>query len=118
MPSALYGLGKLALVFGANTGMLRIDYLCLTRNKPSNEVNFLIINVVKVLRAEETLFGHLGYKYRGKLDLSQDLKRNIVHFWFLAVQVNNRDVFLGRSLRSRFVLSLGLRSSPFARASG
>ena len=61
MPSAFYGLGKLPLVFGTNTGMFRIDYLRLARNEPPNEVYFLVINVVKVLRTEETLFGHVRF---------------------------------------------------------
>jgi hypothetical protein len=36
MPSALYSFGKLALVLGTDTGMFRIDYFRLARNKPSN----------------------------------------------------------------------------------
>lgn len=58
MPSALYGLGKLSLMLGADSGMFRVNYLGLARNKPPDEVHFLVIHVIKILRAEEALFSH------------------------------------------------------------
>lgn len=72
MPSPFYGFGKFPLVPRADTGVFRIDYLRLARNEPPKKIYFLVINIIKVLRAEKALLGHLGYKYCGKVGLSQD----------------------------------------------
>lgn len=59
MTRSLDSFGKLPLMLGANAGVFRIDYLRLARNKPPDEVYFFIVNIIKVLGTEETLFGHI-----------------------------------------------------------
>ena len=56
VPSALYRLRKQPLMLGARAGMEGIDDLRLVRNKPSQGFRLLIIDLLRSLRAEKTLF--------------------------------------------------------------
>ena len=54
-PRALDGLRKFALMLRADARMFRIDDLRLARNKPAEKINFLIIDIIQILRTEEAL---------------------------------------------------------------
>jgi len=55
-------LRELPLMLGANAGMLWVDNFGLARNKTPQKINFFIINVVQILRAEKAL-GHIFMRY-------------------------------------------------------
>ena len=52
---ALYRLSELSLVLGASTRMLRVHYLRLSRSEPPGHLGILIVDILEILRAEETL---------------------------------------------------------------
>jgi hypothetical protein len=52
---ALDRLGEFALMLCADPRMARVNNLGLARNKPTQKVDLFVINVLDVLRAEETL---------------------------------------------------------------
>jgi hypothetical protein len=56
---ALYGVGKTALMLGADAGVFRIDYLGLSRGKTLQHLDVLIVDILYVLGAEKALFGHV-----------------------------------------------------------
>lgn len=58
MSRALYRLGKLSLMLGANIGVFRIHDFRLAGNKTPKKIDFLVVDFIHVLGAEETLFGH------------------------------------------------------------
>ncbi len=44
-------------MFGTDAGVLRINHLRLARNKTPQEIHFLVINVIQILRTKKAL-GH------------------------------------------------------------
>ena len=56
IPGALYRLGQQPLVLGARPGVEGIDNFRLVRNKPPQGFRLLIIDLLRSLGAEETLF--------------------------------------------------------------
>ena len=54
-PCALDCLRQLSLMLGADAGMLRVDHLCLARNKTPEKVHFLVIDIIEILGTEKTL---------------------------------------------------------------
>jgi hypothetical protein len=46
---------KLALMLGAHMRVARVDDLCLARNEPAQKIDLFIVDILEVLRAEETL---------------------------------------------------------------
>jgi len=76
MPRTLYRLGKFALMFGADIGMLRVHNLRLARDKTPKKIDFFIIDFVYILGAKEALFGHwINVDYQGILrDIGENRK--------------------------------------------
>ena len=62
-PGTFHGPRDLALVFGAKTGMTRVDYFTLARNKTLQGLRLPEIYYLRVLRAEKALFWFDWHNY-------------------------------------------------------
>ena len=72
-------LSKLPLMLGAGSGVLGIYDLSLTGNKPAIHLDVFIVDILEVLRAEETLFFDDGFVEHGTFLIS-NLERKIFRF--------------------------------------